>query len=311
MSPFPPLWQASGAPGEILQLLTNDVRRAIVRELYEAYDTSDPEHGVPFSELYDRIDCPDSGTFTYHLDELQGIFIDRVDAGYVPIVGRRRALQEILAWLDMDYDPDGPVPTDYDCPDCGDPMSVAYEGLYLRLSCDRHDDPGPTVRAQVPPRCVREWRLDELVDLLPGFLRRRTDRILSGICPVCYASIDSDPVLIDGETFEHVSETTPEAGAGGGRIAFLFHCRRCDVHTHTRPAAVALRHPEGQSFLRARGTDPLRDPLAYVLPTAAAPHLDTGTIASREPVRLETALAADGDRRTFTIDGDGVVLAVE
>jgi hypothetical protein len=306
MSSFPTLWKESATREEILDLLTNDARRAIVREIYEAYDTG--ASGVPFSELYERVDCPDSGTFNYHLTGLQDVFIDRVESGYVPIVGRRRALQEILAWVEMDYEADGPVATDHACPRCDEPMVATYEdeGVYLSLSCDSHGGRPLVVRAQVPPRCVRERGLEEVVDLLPQFVRRRTDLILGGSCPICYARIDPEPVLIEGKRFSRITETE----SGQGRIGFLFHCERCEVYTHARLAAVALRHPEGELFLRERGMDPLTDPLVYLSPTAEASHLDTGTIASRDPTRLETTLAVDGDHRTFSIDGNATVVTV-
>ena len=43
----------------------------------------------------------------------------------------------------------------------------------------------------------------------------------------------------------------------------------------------------------------------------AAPHVDTGAIVARDPVRLEATLAVDGDRRRFTIDGDASVIGIE
>lgn len=309
MGRLPPGWVDSATSEEVLHLLKNDTRREIVREIYRTYDRSSEDPGISFSELYSHVDCPDRGTFNYHLTELHGVFITQTDGRYAPIVGRQKALHELLAWLEMDHEQQGPVETEHVCPECGAQMSATYEQCRLTLSCRNHEDMVPTVWAPVPPGCIREQSLKELADLLPHFQNQWLSRVLAGLCPMCYAPIHVSPLVIrdGGQTIVPVSKVD----SSDGRIAFGFDCQQCEVQSAIRVADITLQHPNGQSFLRKRDLDPRHDPLAHLLPTAVAPHVDTGTIASRDPVRLETTLTVAGDSCTFTIDGSGAVLAIE
>lgn len=65
-------------PDEAFAVLGDESRIDILKSLGEANDQ------LSFSELYERVDTPDSGQFSYHLDKLLGHFVRKTDDGYAP-----------------------------------------------------------------------------------------------------------------------------------------------------------------------------------------------------------------------------------
>lgn len=303
-------WADDFAPEEILSLLQNDTRQEIIQEIYRSFDRHPTRTGISFSELFERVNSPDKGTFNYHLDKLDGEFIKQVDDEYWPVLTWQKALHESLSWLEIEHDQPEPRAMDYNCPLCGEPMKASYSRSRLELRCEAsHEGHAPIVWTHVPPRCGVDRSLAELVDMMPIFLHHRINRLLHETCAGCYAKMEPllGVVREDGRTVIPIEE----AESSDGRIGFLFGCSQCNYGTILRLADIALRHPNGQSFLQERGMNPLEDPLAFVLPTAKAPHVDTGSIVSTDPITLETSLTIDGGQRTFTIDENGSVLSIE
>lgn len=63
---------------EVFELLGNDIRLRIVRELC----TAEPGCAVPFSRLRERVGVRDSGKFNYHLGRLRGPLVEKREDGY-------------------------------------------------------------------------------------------------------------------------------------------------------------------------------------------------------------------------------------
>jgi DNA-binding transcriptional ArsR family regulator len=93
----------SGGPGEggpppsvpadsdLFELLGNEVRLGILRELRAAEDGGP----ITFSRLRERVGVGDSGRFNYHLARLQGSLVGKRQEGYVLTAGGR-AVTDLL-----------------------------------------------------------------------------------------------------------------------------------------------------------------------------------------------------------------------
>lgn len=78
-------------------LLADETRIQILRELYAVRVSDQDSSGLSFSTLRRRVGVSDSGRFNYHLKELSGQLVRKVDGEYslTPVAERLvRALEE-------------------------------------------------------------------------------------------------------------------------------------------------------------------------------------------------------------------------
>ncbi|MFD1647492.1 DUF7347 domain-containing protein [Haloarchaeobius litoreus] len=66
----------------VFELLSNDTRLGIVRELSVANADETTDGSLSFSELRTRVGTRDSGQFNYHLGRLRGSLVEKTAAGY-------------------------------------------------------------------------------------------------------------------------------------------------------------------------------------------------------------------------------------
>lgn len=73
-------------------LLADETRASIVRELAVARREDPQNQAVPFAELRKRVGATDSGRFNYHLGKVRSHFVVATDDGYrLSVVGMRAA----------------------------------------------------------------------------------------------------------------------------------------------------------------------------------------------------------------------------
>ena len=66
----------------VFELLSDETRLGIVRELAVVNADGSAENGLSFSELRTRVGTRDSGQFNYHLGRLRGNLVEKNGAGY-------------------------------------------------------------------------------------------------------------------------------------------------------------------------------------------------------------------------------------
>lgn len=73
----------------LFDLLSDETRLRIVSAL-AAYEHAHPDDpNIRFAALRERVDARDSGRFNYHLRKLDGVLVEKSDAGYrLTTVGR-------------------------------------------------------------------------------------------------------------------------------------------------------------------------------------------------------------------------------
>ena len=67
----------------VFDLLSDETRLRIVRELYRHAQCEPGDPGLGFSALGKRVDVDDTGRFNYHLRRLRGPLVEKRDQGYV------------------------------------------------------------------------------------------------------------------------------------------------------------------------------------------------------------------------------------
>jgi hypothetical protein len=83
------------APDEAFQTLASEVRVSVLVHLLTAERAG--EEPLAFSDLQDAADSDSSAGFAYHLRQLSGHFVRRVEDGYVLTPPGRRAAEAVVS----------------------------------------------------------------------------------------------------------------------------------------------------------------------------------------------------------------------
>ena len=161
------------AADDAFALLGNETRIQILKAVWRRTRSEGIERDGPvsFSALQAAVGAPDSGNFSYHLDQLVGPFIARVDGGYVIRRAGSHIVRAILAGSVTEEASFGPVVVDETCYRCDSPIAVSYD--------DDHGPADATGRAR-----GSNARRARSIDLHQLFRRTRhaAGRRLSSLC---------------------------------------------------------------------------------------------------------------------------------
>ena len=287
--------------------LSNDLRLEILLALWEA-----PGFSLSFAELRKAVGERDSGTFTYHLDELVGHFVGETDEGYELQYPGHRVLDAIQSGVFHQRGRVGPVELDTPCPDCDATLTFAYDADYIgRVGC---------------PDCgerVLEWPFDPggVADRTPREVAAAFDRrtrlvwacALDGVCPFCAGRVDHE--IAEGTTDSGLCigvledlDRYDEYFARDHLAVVSLDCRRCSFYSFVPVGVVLLTRPHVTGKLWERGLDTRETPLwslGFVV--------DASAVAVREsgPTVAVTARPPDADPLVALVDGDLSVTLVE
>lgn len=271
---------------EAFELVQNALRVGIVRELARAQAAAPRAPHLRFSELRERLDRPDSGTFNYHLDRLRGRFVAKTGEGYVLTAAGHRLAAAIAAGV---YGADverRERDLDESCPLCAASLSVAYDDGTLSVTCP--NDHG--IVNLFPAGAVVDRSLEAARALFDRVTRQQVDLAVDGACPLCYAATTT--AVVD-------REDVPDRAGRWGVEAL---CERCGAIVSV-PVPLALGgHPVVEALLTATGVDPRR---RHVWGGTA--DVDW-TVESREPGPVLDVSVTHADvTAAFTVDGDATV----
>lgn len=270
------------AAADAFDALSDPTRVAILRELVGRFYEEDGRP-VGFSDLRRAVGVDDPGRFNYHLDTLRERFVVKHDEGYTPTVAGLKAIESAEAGVYTGAPESMTATVDYDCRDCGDPLTATYENHWITVGCDEH---GTVFKTLVHSSVGEEGSLADVIEYAVDEVWRRLDRATDGVCQICRA-----PAL--SLSFREVE----------GVIAAECACSECYLEETNAAALFALTHPAALSFLRDRGLDVPQDipfePFSDWVD--GSPIVDDGRAA-------EITLGAGGDGVTLRVGDD---LAVE
>ncbi len=300
-----PLETTVGAAGshasEAFALLGNETRLAILLVLWETHDPSATDNTVPFSELFERVEYEDRGSFRYHLEQLEGQFIRQraPGEGYELRVPALRFVQAVIAGAGVRDAGLEPSPIDQPCPFCDASTVIHYnEGLVVHactecegVSADG-DVPGFLSAVPFDPAGLSGRGPEEIRAASRVAAWHQTWIMFDGLCPACSGPVES--------RLDHCRDHDSSGICSncGMKFAVLarFQCRICGNHNVSSPKALALFHPATAAFYhdhgittRFRASDP--ESVRRVVGLMDGQEIE---IVSEDPLET-TVIAACGD----------------
>lgn len=257
-----PIKISAGAAGthatEAFALLGNETRLAILLALWENYDPHATDNTVPFSELFERVDYDDPGSFSYHLQQLSGQFIRQHsnEGGYELRVPALRFIHAVIAGAGVQDATLAPTTIDRACPFCDSPTTIRYQdGLVIHdcTDCDGVMADGSTdgFLNAVPfdPAGLTERTPTEIRAASRVAAWRQTQFMFDGLCPACSGPVD--------RWLDCCADHEPNGICDACRTRFAvlarFECRTCKNHNVSSPKALVMFHPAVIAFYHDTG----------------------------------------------------------
>lgn len=257
-----PLETTVGAAGthatEAFALLANDTRLAVLLALWETHDPHATDNAVPFTDLFDRVEYDDPGSFRYHLEQLEGQFISQraPGEGYELRVPALRFIQAVIAGAGVQDAAVEASRIDQPCPFCDAPTVIHYnEGLVVHActECEGVSSDGavPGFLSGVPfdPAGLSDRTPDEIRAASRVAAWHQTWIMFDGLCPACSGPVDG--------WLDHCRAHDPSGICThcGTKFAVLarFQCRTCKNHNVSSPKALAVFHRATAGFYHDHG----------------------------------------------------------
>jgi hypothetical protein len=277
-----------GRLAEKLQLVSHDVRAAILVELARLHQERDPDSVLGFADLRRRVGHDDPGNFNYHLKQLGGNLVVKTDGGYrLSHVGHH-----LVAVLVSDrFDP-AVTKTFPDvetaCLLCERAATTTYEDGSLQIACPD----GHTITLNVGPELLERRSVEESLQIALRRTLLEARSVIDGTCPYC-----------EGPT---TGEFTASAASAPVPVQYSGYCERCGMTVQSTAGGCVLFHPAVVSFCHRYGRDIYRQ--AW---TVMASNVEPARVTGEDPFRVEARIAVDTDRLVLTLDRSAAVLDTE
>lgn len=297
-------------PDEALSLLGNEVRATILRTLSEARGGEGPPPVLSFSALRERADVDvDSSRFNYHLQELVGPYVERIE-GDETDAHADRPVPEMAGWPGEGYrlTPEGTTlvrtvrawtvagdatrsefAVGQDCHHCGAPLAARYENAIFAIQCP---DCGYLYDYNLTPPGVLDDDPEAVLAQVAEYNRHVRLGFARGVCPYCGGEVDA--------SFQDPAGTGYPRG--DLREALVRRgCAHCGNKDNLTVGELLLRDAELIGFCNERGLDVTTTPI-WELPFAATDRRTT--VRSTDPWEVAVAVEAGGDRLELVVDED-------
>ncbi|RQG96450.1 winged helix-turn-helix domain-containing protein [Natrarchaeobius chitinivorans] len=281
-------------PADAFALVGDETRLAILEALWAA-----DERPVSFSELRRAVGMRDSAQFNYHLQQLTGHFVRKVEetgtggagaSGYEFKHAGEKIVRSILAGSFTESPTLDPFSVRGACVSCGGSLRARYADEQFTIECrdceQRHG------QYPFPPGGLNDRTREEVAEAFDHRVRHLHCLAADGVCPEC-----------NGRTNAEIVE--------GGECCLGIGLRvdnECEQCGHTLCSAVGLRlldHSEVVSFHRERGVH-LDERPYWTLPWCVSDRYTR--VLERDPYRLEVRIPLAGDELHVELDDDLDVL---
>ncbi|MDQ2050088.1 winged helix-turn-helix domain-containing protein [Natronolimnohabitans sp. A-GB9] len=259
---------------EAFSLLGHEIRLEILLALLEDWVAiyTEPKS---YAELMEAVGIRDSGKFNYHLEQLRGIYVRKVDDGYVPTASATALYRAVLAHRPTETFALEPTPIDADCPVCGSGAVLRYERGFVSIDCDDCEEwVGFTY--SLPQRAFDRQDVDAVLEVLDARVRHDLAIARRGQCPDCAGEIAVDPRIEAVDDDAHW---------------MAFECSTCSFVLGIDLLSATVTDDRVAMALRELGIDPHQ--YLWELPAG------TVRLESRDPTRLTVDL--DGETGTVTV----------
>lgn len=316
-----PLASNAGAAGahatDAFATLGNDTRLAILLAIWEEYDPHRKDNAVSFSEIFDRVDYEDPGSFNYHLQELTGQFVrQHADGeGYELRVPGIRFIQAVIAGAGVQNATLERAEIDQPCPFCEAPTTISYrEGLVIHVCTQcagvTTEEAVEGYLSAVPfdPTGLSDRTAEEIQAASRVAAWQQTQFMFAGLCPACSGPVDGELEYCNNHDPNGICELCDTKFA----ILARFQCRTCKNHNVSSPKALCVFHPAVASFyddhgisIRFRADDPGSVRKIFDI-------MDDHTVdlAERDPLRATVTAVLDDHEIQVTFDETARVINV-
>ncbi|EMA46701.1 DUF7351 domain-containing protein [Halococcus saccharolyticus] len=302
---------------DAFELLSDETRLAILVALWEEYEPFEAETGLRFSELYARVGTGDSGQFSYHLDRLDGQFVDATDEGYELSEMGLRFVQTVLAGAGIEEPDLGPARVDTTCTLCGGAVEILYEGDYLYILCTDCDglwtEPGDRSHGHLgkfslEPAGVSGRSPNEIYTAAWVSTFRKLYSMIEGVCPICSGPVERTLDVCD----DHGPDGTCPSCGHRERVVARLRCPVCKEGAQSTAGSIAKYHPAVVGFYHDHGLALQHDIDDF---ETLVQRLNLGrtavTVLSDEPPHVAVVIEIDGDRIRVELDETLSVVDIE
>jgi hypothetical protein len=284
-----------GIDMEAFSLLAHEIRLDILRVFFEEWAAIDPDskdeiqvkRSLSYSEIMDAVGMRDSGKFNYHLEQLRGVYIEKIDDAYIPTGSAIAFYQTLLAQRPTEMADTTDFDIDMECPRCTGSVRGRYEQDSLTIDCADCDD-WWGITYSFPKNGLRDRSGVAILDALSARATYQVGLARTGQCPACAGEIAVD---IPRDRLDDERIPTAE-----------LQCETCSW--------VATMDLLNVLQFDSRVAATLVD-LGIVLEEdeSGLPEM-TGTLESEDPVRVELRLETDDGTGTIVIDDELTVQSV-
>jgi ribosomal protein L37AE/L43A len=317
-----PLESAAGAAGpravDVFERVADETRLAILLALWEDYEPFADNNALSFTELLDRVDYDTSGNFSYHLEKLEGHFVESTAEGYRLKQAGHRLVRAVVAGTGLENRTLSPTEIDFDCQMCGEPLAVTYENEQLytvctecegRFASGNDEPPGAIMRFAFDPAGLSRSSPEEIfaasvVRAMGKFLMQ-----MGGLCPDCSGSVDGSIHVCEDHDPDGIC---PNCGRRD-EIQARWVCTTCKNAGHGPPGQNLALHPRVVAFYADRGLDIGYDTNDFgtVVRMLEAMSTHEQEVVSTDPIRVRVTIRYEGDRFCVIIDDSMTIVRVE
>ena len=304
---------------DAFKLLTDETRLAILLALWEQYEPfADDDDALTFSELLDRVEYDTSGNFSYHLQRLEGHFVEAAADGYRLKQAGHRIVRAIIAGSGL---ADVALPRteiDADCTICGDPLAITYENEHLYTVCtgcggnfpaDEETPPGTVMGFAFDPAGLARSSAKEIFAASTCRAMQKFTMQMGGLCPDCSGPVDSSIHVCE----DHDSDGICPNCDRRDEIKARWVCTVCKNSGHGPPGGNLVLHPRVVAFYANRGVDIGYNTTDFERIVRALELMSDHDqeLVSTDPLRVRVTVRHEGDELRMTIDESMDVVDVE
>ncbi|PCR92801.1 winged helix-turn-helix domain-containing protein [Natrinema ejinorense] len=282
----------------VFGLLSDETRIDVLREIAIAQAERPHSAGpaeLSFSTIYERVDIDNTSKLSYHLGELEGLFLRKGDDGYSLTHAGERIVRLLLSANYGEPGGVGGTAVRGSCLLCGAAsLEASLDNQFLKIGCR---DCGRDIAGyEVTPAQVRERSASAVIDALTHRMGAHYRQVRGGVCPSCAGRV----------SLEVVEAGEPDADP--------FHAiDRCEECLRSYSAPLTLRsayHPESVAFCWERGVDVLSSAPWELLGYVSGGQW-SGTRTATEPDEYEVVYRLEGDELRLELASDLSVTRTE
>ncbi|ADD04103.1 HTH domain protein [Natrialba magadii ATCC 43099] len=290
-------------PSDAFQALGNEVRMGILETMLEWTDGAvESDRATPsFSMLFEASAVDTSAGFAYHLDELVGPYLRKVndastadaDAdpgadGYELTYAGEQIARAIATGTYTQRVDHPPVPLEDDCPFCEhDSLTARASDNRVTVACGHCER--RLLRLDLPPAGL-ESHGESFPTAFDRYHRHRLSLVRDGVCPACSGEVDArlvrpSPATDDLLPAEHATHLQAE-----------FTCSCCGTTLRSPVALSLLSHPAVVSFYYEHGQAVSERPLWNI------GHEWAETVLSEDPLAVRVVVELEDDVLALYVD---------